>query len=203
MNSNYVTFNHPDENLGGLSNLNLDYPIAVNGVRMPTAEHLFQGLRYRSAMIQAATISVEHPISARRFAASKAFRDQTCERWRQNQLEIMEFCLKTKLLWNWVKFGRLLRSTEGKTIYMLSTRNEYWGVLACNDGFVGKNHMGQLLMKLRDELLSDNNEHLRTLTPPQHLDLKFLGQPIQAKDRRDHVRQVGIRTTEMVNALRP
>jgi hypothetical protein len=58
-------------------------------------------------------------------------------------------------------------------------------------------------MKLRDELVSENNESLRFVTPPSGLDLTFLGQPIQVKDRRDHLRQVGTRTTEMVNALRP
>jgi type I restriction enzyme, S subunit len=203
MSSNFVTFNQPDRDLGGLSNLNPDYPIAINGIRLPTAEHLFRGLRYRSAMIQAATISIENPVSAQRFAASKEFREQTCDIWQKNQLEVMEFCLIAKLLWNWVKFGRLLRSTEGKAIYMLSTRGKYWGVTACSDGFVGENHMGRLLMKLRDELLSENNEYLRILTPPPHLDLKFLGQSIRTKDRRDHLRQTGTRTTEMVNALRP
>ena len=203
MNSNYVTFNAPDETLGGLSNLNPDYPIAVNGVRLPTAEHLFHVLRYRSSMIQVATMSFESPISARRFAASRDLRKETCDVWEQHPLEVMTFCLKTKLLWHWVRFGNLLRSTEGKQIYMLSKRDKYWGVLECNDGFVGENHMGRLLMQLRDELLSDNNENLRIVAPPQHLELSFLGQPIQTKDRRHHLRQVGTRTTEMVNALRP
>lgn len=203
MNSNFVTFDHPDEAFGGLSNLNPDYPIAVNGVRLPTAEHLFHVLRYRSSMIQVATMSLENPTSAARFAASKDLCKETCDTWKQHPLEIMSFCLKTKLLWHWVRFGNLLRSTEGKQIYMLSTRDKYWGVVAYNDGFVGENHMGLLLMQLRDELLSDNNENLRIVAPPKDLELSFLGQPIQTKDRRDHLRQVGTRTTELVNALRP
>lgn len=203
MNSNFVTFNHPDEAFGGLSNLNPAFPVAVNSVRLPTVEHLFHVLRHRSSMIQAATMKFESPVSARRFASSREFRKETCDIWERHPLEIMDFCLKTKLLWHWVKFGNLLRSTEGKQIYMLSTRDKYWGVVAYDDGFVGENHMGRLLMKLRDELLSDNNENLRILTPPQHLELRFLGQPIQTKDRRHHLRQVGTRTTELVNAVRP
>lgn len=46
MNSNYITFSHPEMSMGGLSNLSPDFPVAINGVRVPTAEHLFHILRY-------------------------------------------------------------------------------------------------------------------------------------------------------------
>jgi hypothetical protein len=58
-------------------------------------------------------------------------------------------------------------------------------------------------MRIRDELLSDDNEALRIVIPSPELDLVFLGQPVQTKDRRGHLRQVGTRTSDMVNALRP
>ena len=203
MNSNYITFGQPEMSMGGLSNLSPDYPVAINGVRVPTAEHLFQILRYRSSMIQAAILSKESAVSARRLASSKDLSEELCPICLANRLEVMEFCVRTKLLWNWVRFGNLLRSTEDKTIYMVSTTDKFWGVKECDDGLVGENHYGKLLMRIRDELVSDDNEALRIVIPPPELDLVFLGQSVQTRDRRDHLRQVGTRTTDMVNALRP
>ena len=203
MNSNQITFGHPEMSMGGLSNLSPDYPVAINGVRVPTAEHMCHVLRYRSSMIQAAILSKESAVSARQLASSKDFSDEVCPVWLEHRLDVMEFCLRTKLLWNWVRFGNLLRSTEDKTIYMVSTTDKFWGVKEYDDGPVGENHYGKLLMKIRDELLSDNNEALRMVVPPPHLGLVFLGRPVESKDRRDHLRQVGTRTSEMVNALRP
>ena len=203
MNSNYITFGQPEMSMGGLSNLSPDYPVAINGVRVPTAEHLFQILRYRSSMIQAAILSKESAVSARRLASSKDLSEELCPICLANRLEVMEFCVRTKLLWNWVRFGNLLRSTEDKTIYMVSTTDKFWGVKAYDDGLVGENHYGKLLMKIRDELLSDNNEALRMVVPPPHLDLVFFGKPVESKDRRGHLRQVGTRTSDEVNALRP
>ncbi|MBN8462181.1 MAG: NADAR family protein [Dechloromonas sp.] len=203
MNSNYITFSHPEMSMGGLSNLSPDFPVAINGVRVPTAEHLFHILRYRSSMIQSAILSKESAVSARRLASSKELIDESSQVWIDHKLEIMEFCVRTKLVWNWVRFGNLLRSTEDQMIYMVSTTDKFWGVKECDDGLVGENHYGKLLMRIRDELLSDDNEALRIVIPSPELDLVFLGQPVQTKDRRGHLRQVGTRTSDMVNALRP
>ena len=203
MNSNYITFGQPEMSMGGLSNLSPDYPVAINGVRVPTAEHMFHVLRYRSSMIQAAILSKEGAVSARRLSSSTDLIDESSQIWFDHKLEVMEFCVRTKLVWNWVRFGNLLRSTEDKTIYMVSSTDKFWGVTECDDGLVGENHYGKLLMKIRDELVSDDNEPLRIVVPPPELELVFLGQPVQTKDRRDHLRQTGTRTSEIVNALRP
>ena len=79
MNSNQITFGHPEMSMGGLSNLSPDYPVAINGVRVPTAEHLFHVLRYRSSMIQAAILSKESAVSARRLASSKDLSDESSQ----------------------------------------------------------------------------------------------------------------------------
>ena len=81
MNSNYITFSHPEMSMGGLSNLNPDFPVAINGVRVPTTEHLFHILRYRSSMIQAAILAKESAVSARRLASSKELIDESSQIW--------------------------------------------------------------------------------------------------------------------------
>ena len=78
-----------------------------------------------------------------------------------------------------MKFGNLLRSTEVNKIYEIETRtvkNPFWGVVPDKDGFRGENRLGELLMKLRDELIDSDNESLMVVEPPSHLGLKFLGE---------------------------
>lgn len=58
-------------------------------------------------------------------------------------------------------------------------------------------------MKLRDELIDTDNEPLRTLVPPTHLNLKLLGFEIEPIDRRGHLRQVGTQFSERVAEIRP
>ena len=84
-----------------------------------------------------------------------------------------------------------------------SKRDTYWGKVRGDDGLVGENHLGKLLMKLRDELLGECNEHLRVVSPPEQLNLRFLGMEIRVKDRRNHLRRVGTSTSAQVNEVRP
>lgn len=118
----------------------------------------------------------------------------------------MEFCLKMKLIWHWVGFGQLLRSTEGKEIYKIEARevkSPFWGVLPDEDGFRGENRLGGLLMKLRDALISSDNESLMVVEAPPHLGLKFLGLEMGVIDRRGHLLKVGTRFSGRVAEVRP
>ena len=182
-----------------------DYPILMNGNRVLTSEHLYQALKFpNNPEIQKNILSKPSPIACKMIAKKTDYKKLIRQDWKSVQIEIMEFCLKTKLVWNWVKFGNLLQSTEGKTIYEISSKKDkYWGVVSSDTGFVGENHMGKLLMKLRDEFLGEYNDHLRNVTVPTHLNLRFLGEEIAEVDRRRHLRQTGTQSTEMVNQIRP
>ena len=205
MNSNCVTFLKTNEVFGGLSNMSGEYPISVNGVRILTSEHFYQALKFPNhPEIQKAILNKPSPIACKWIANKKEYRSLVQPGWKEVQLEVMEFCLRTKFVWHWVKFGNLLRATAGKTIFEISSKgNRYWGVTACDDGFVGENHLGRLLMKLRDELLGESNEHLRCVAAPGHIGLRFLGEEIEVMDRRQHLCQEGTRSTDRVNAVRP
>jgi type I restriction enzyme S subunit len=97
--------------------------------------------------------------------------------WDEIRLEVMEYCLRAKLISNWVRFGDLLRSTGSREIVQRVPKTEpLWGVFTSKDGVrhSGHNHLGHLLMKLRDELHSPDNENLRILVSSPHLNLKLL-----------------------------
>lgn len=51
-------------------------------------------------------------------------------------------------------------------------------------------------MKLRNEFVNQDNENLRILAPPSHLNLVFLDSEIETIDRRGHLRQVGTKTSQ-------
>lgn len=205
MGMDIVSFLKTNEEFGGLSNMSGAFQMSVNGVRVLTSEHLYQALKFPDhPEVQKLILSKPSPIACKMVAKSKVNREKIREDWKEVQLEVMEFCLKLKLLWHWMKFGKLLRDTEGKEIVEISSkRDTYWGKVRSEEGLVGDNHLGKLLMKLRDELLGECNEHLRIVSPPSHLDLRFLGEEILVKDRRDHLCQVGTRTSALVNQLRP
>lgn len=210
-----VTFKKADEEFGGFSNMSGDFPILVNGVRVRSSEHLYQALKFTDhADVQKQILDEPRPMRAKWFAKTKDDAKKNKEGnlkkvrkdWNEIQVEVMEFCLKTKLIWHWIKFGQLLRSTEGREIFEIEARevkSPFWGVVAGGDGFRGENRLGELLMKLRDELIDSDNESLMVVEAPSHLGLKFLGEEIVVIDRRNHLLKGGTRFSERVAEVRP
>jgi len=210
-----VTFKKTDEEFGGFSNMNGGFPVLVNGVRVRTSEHLYQALKFPDhPNIQREILEEPSPMVAKWIANRKDDKEKKKEGnkrkvrkdWESIQLEVMEFCLRVKLIYHWMKFGGLLRSTEGKDIFEIEARKgttPFWGVIEDEMGFRGENHLGKLLMKLRSEFVDQDNESLRVLVPPAHLNLVFLGSEIEVVDRKGHLCQVGTRLSEWVAEVRP
>ena len=210
-----VTFKKTDEEFGGFSNMSGEFPILVNGVRVRSTEHLYQALKFPDYPdVQRAILAEPSPMRAKWIAKSKDDEKKNKEGnlkkvradWNEIQVEVMAFCLKMKLVWHWMKFGNLLRSTDGKEIYEIEARevkSPFWGVVKARDGFRGGNALGRLLMELREELIDSDNESLMVLTPPPHLDLRFLGEEIEVIDRRGHLIKGGSRFSERVAEVRP
>ena len=196
MDSNQLIFRDADGEFGGLSNRSAIFPVSINDARLPTADHLFHVLKFRHPLIQRALVSLREPSSCKTFANSRDLRAGVREDWDDIKLEVMDFCVRTKLLTNWVQFGKLLHSTAGKEILMVSGSDKYWGVVKSDGCFVGENHLGLLLMKLRDEFLGEGNFQLRVVVPPRNLDLQYLGKPIEVKDRRNQIAQLEARMAE-------
>lgn len=197
MDSNQVIVRDADGEFGGLSNRSLAFPVCVNDARLPTAEHLFHVLKFRHPLIQRALVNLREPASCKTFAISRDLRSGVREDWDDVKLEVMDFCVRTKLLTNWVQFGKLLRATVGKEILMVSGSDNYWGMVKNKDGqFDGENQLGLLLMKLRDEFLSGGNVGTRVVAPPRDIDLLFLGKKIEVKDRRAQIAQLEARLAE-------
>lgn len=189
----------------GLSNSALGYPILINRTRVPSCEHLFHSLKFpEHPLLQQSIISTPSPNSARLMSLKEYNKVKVRPDWKDIQIDVMDFCLRMKLIWNWVAFGKVLSETNHQEIRECSSRRDrFWGISPKNGGFVGENHLGKLLMTLRDEYLGDDNESLRFLRPPTSLSLKFLGREIDVIDRRRHLLREGTQLSAHVASARP
>jgi type I restriction enzyme, S subunit len=205
MDQRVVTFLKTNEEFGGLSNMAGGYPFMINGERIKTSEHLYQALKYPdSPEIQKEILDCPSPIGAKMIAKKKVHRMHMRPDWAQIQLEVMAYCLRAKLIWNWVSFGKLLRRTgEYRIVEISSKKDKFWGAVAEDGQLKGDNHLGELLGALRDAFVSPDNTSLRVLEAPANLGLRVLGKPIEPIDRSHHLLQSGSSTSQKVATIRP
>ncbi len=72
--------------------------------------------------------------------------------WGTKRIDVMEKVLRAKFTQN-NDLGQLLVDTGDAELRMLNRRDDFWGIVQQPDGSVtGENRLGQLLMKIRDEL---------------------------------------------------
>ena len=173
-----VSFRRTKERYGGLSNMASGFPIAINGIRIPTSEALYQACRYPAKPdIQLLIVGQRSPMTAKMKA--RRYLKDTRHDWDSVRVEIMRWCLRAKLAQNWDSFGGLLLRTGDAPIVEDSRKDAFWGAKRTGDGeLVGTNALGRLLMELREELKGPNSEHLRVVAPPQISDFLLNGQPI-------------------------
>lgn len=78
--------------------------------------------------------------------------------WSQMRNEVMENVLRAKFNWE-NGLAEMLVDTGDREIRPENVRHEnYWGVCQCSEcaGKKGENHMGKILMKIREELKEDD-----------------------------------------------
>ena len=121
-----------------------DSPIVVEGICYPTVEHAFQAYKTLSHEERLDIASSTTAGIAKRKGRKVSLRTD----WEQIKNGVMEFCLRKKFMEDSELKEKLL-ATENALLVEENTWNDtYWGV--CNG--VGKNTLGQLLMKIREEI---------------------------------------------------
>lgn len=144
-----VVFKKTTEEFGGLSNMASGYPVVVNGTHIRTSEALYQAMRFPDFPdIQLEIIAQKSPMTAKMI--SKKYREKTRKDWDKVRIPIMKWCLRVKLTQNIDIFGKLLISTDNKSIVEESNKDEFWGAKPSNNNILkGINTLGRLLMELR------------------------------------------------------
>jgi ribA/ribD-fused uncharacterized protein len=150
-----VSFRKTTEEFGGLSNMAPGFPLYVAGLRIRTAEALYQACRFpHMPDVQKLIMNESSPMTAK--MRSKPYREQSRPDWDDVRIPIMKWCLRVKLAQNWSSFGKLLRETGSKPIVEDSRKDDFWGAKVGGDGELhGRNVLGRLLMELREKLVAD------------------------------------------------
>ena len=168
------------EDFGGLSNMASGYPLQINGIRVLTAEALYQACRFpHRPDVQREIIGQHSPMTAK--MKSKPHRKDTRSDWDEVRFKIMRWCLRVKLAQNYEKFGRLLLATHDRPIVEQSRKDDYWGAKLANEAgdiLIGQNVLGRLLMELREKLKEDAEHRLTIVRPLNVHDFLLFGKPI-------------------------
>lgn len=153
-----ISFRKTTEEFGGLSNMASGYSLFVNDIIIPSAEHLYQAMRYPLyPNIQAEIIAQDNAMKAK-MVSNKYKAQYSRPDWNNIRYKIMKWVLEIKLSQNWDKFSEVLSSTENKPIVEYSHKDKVWGVvLQDNNRFVGINALGRLLMDLRERYIKYDN----------------------------------------------
>ena len=127
-------------------------PIIIGGINYPTVEHAFQAQKTFSNEERLDIANSATPGIAKRKGRKIILRRD----WEQIKDNVMEFCLRKKFTEHLDLQKKLLETSDAILIEGNTWGDAYWGMCAG----VGENKLGQLLMKIREEIITNggNNE---------------------------------------------
>lgn len=131
---------------GFLSNFYM-VPVRYDGIFYPSSEHAYQAAKFRLEDTRVKISKFKKPFAAKHYARFHKKPEERVEFF--DKLHVMECVLKAKF--SNISLARRLESTYPRALVEGNTWGDtYWGV---SNGY-GDNHLGKLLMKVRDKLLA-------------------------------------------------
>lgn len=131
-----------------LSNFHAAY-LLYEGVVWPTSEHAYQAMKSKDENQRLNIAMMDLPSQAKAYARTLTRRVD----WDDVKLDIMEEIVRCKFAQNPHLADKLLATADLEIIEGNTWGDTFWGV--CNGK--GENHLGKILMKIRDELHEQNN----------------------------------------------
>ena len=128
-----------------LSNFHME-EIIFKGVRFPSVEHAFQAMKCEDRAVQEEIRACKTPGQAKRMGKKVKLRPN----WEQIKLGLMEELTRIKFKIPHLR-AQLLDTGDAELIEGNNWGDCFWGV--CNG--VGQNHLGKILMKIRQEIRDD------------------------------------------------
>lgn len=125
------------------------YPcnITVEGMRFSTAEHAFQAMKTMDLDERLKICYADTPGQAKRLGRKVTLRPD----WEQAKLDVMRVVLRMKFRNDGLR-AKLLATGDATLTEGNVWHDNFWGVCTCPKCRGGQNHLGRLLMLLRDEL---------------------------------------------------
>lgn len=128
------------------------YPceIVLDGVDYPSVEHAFQAAKTRDLNARMSIRALDKPGQAKRYGRTVKLR----EGWDDMKLEVMESLVRQKFTNDWYLAERLLKTGDAELVEGNWWGDTYWGVCMGK----GENHLGKILMRVREELRAQRKE---------------------------------------------
>lgn len=133
------------DDFGELSNFAL-YPIKLKGQRWPTAEHYFQAQKFAGTPREAQVRAASTPMEAARMGRDRKHKPR--RDWESAKDHVMYEAVRAKFTQH-DALRALLLSTGERRLVEHTENDDYWG--DGGDGH-GRNRLGEILMRVRDEL---------------------------------------------------
>lgn len=112
---------------------------------MLSVEHYYQAAKASNVDDYLQILSAKTPGEAKRMGAEIICRYD----WNDVKLTIMEHLIKDKFIWNPPLANKLKATSNALLVEGNTWGDKFWGIC---DG-EGQNHLGKILMKVRDEFL--------------------------------------------------
>ena len=142
-----ILFYEPQDPNGYLSNFSI-CPIKVNGQMWATSEHYYQAMKFVPEYLRNTIFRASTPAEA--FALSRQHEKHVRDDWYDIRIDVMKFIVTEKFKQN-PHLAQSLANTGDSVIKEHSPKDNFWG-----DGGngTGKNHLGKILMAVRQQLRS-------------------------------------------------
>jgi ribA/ribD-fused uncharacterized protein len=134
-------------------------PVEMDGLEFPTVEHAFQAAKTFDPEKRAAFQKAVTPAGAKQMGR----RVQRREDWFDVSLSILEALVRQKFT-RYPELARKLKATGDAPLIEGNTWNDrFYGCVwdKKQETWVGENHLGKILMKIRDELPPIDVEEVR------------------------------------------
>lgn len=126
------------------------YPseITYEGITYPTVEHAFQASKTTILSLRAGMALLPTPDEAKKAGRKLALRAD----WEDIKDQVMEDCVRLKFAIPELK-EKLLATGDEELVEGTWWHDQYWGICFCDlHQGKGENHLGKILMKIREEL---------------------------------------------------
>jgi ribA/ribD-fused uncharacterized protein len=151
-----IAFNKTRSPFGWLGNMSR-HAIRHAGRVWPTAEHLFQALRFEDEAVREAVRAEPNPFRAKLLAKAESVR-MAVSPCSENDVSNMQLVLRLKMEQHPELQERLLQTGHEEIIEDCTGRVRgnalFWGAARKDGSWAGENRLGRLWMKLREELVA-------------------------------------------------
>jgi ribA/ribD-fused uncharacterized protein len=143
---------------GWLGNMS-PHPVTHEGINYPTAEAMFQALRFGSIDIRRNIAAIKSPMAAKMYAKGRR-REMTVDPQSDEDIENMRLVLRTKFTQHPYLRAELILTGDAKLIEDVTNRQRgsglFWGMAKrANGTWFGANSLGDLLEFVRSEIVGD------------------------------------------------